>query len=124
MSITVIKSTDNLTVEQMYFLTLNPSVEKLSDKAGEIIDIDAWCLYDDISSDKNGNEKTSTILAIKTPDNKVFGTNSATFIKSFTDMIDFFKKHGNVDVTRILVDGGTSKSGRNFIQCVYAPSNS
>ena len=78
MSITVIKSTDNLTVEQMYFLTLNPSVEKLSDKAGEIIDIDAWCLYDDISSDKNGNEKTSTILAIKTPDNKVFGTNSAT----------------------------------------------
>ena len=120
MAITIIKNSDELTREQLYFLTLNPAVEKLSDKSGEVIDLDAWCVYEDSSTDKNCNEKVSTILAIKTPDNKVYGTNSATFIKSFTDMIDFFKDYGGV--SKILVDGGTSKAGRNFIQCVYQPS--
>lgn len=118
--INVIRTSKDLNKTQQYFLTLAPNVQKMSDKAGEIIKVEAWCVYEDVSTTKNGEEKTSTVLSIKTPDNSVYGTNSMTFIKSFTDMIDFF----DGDVNYILVDSGTSKNGREFIQCVYVPDDS
>ena len=118
--INVIRTSKDLNKTQQYFLTLAPNVQKMSDKAGEIIKVEAWCCYEDVSTTKNGEEKTSTVLSIKTPDNSVYGTNSMTFIKSFTDMIDFF----DGDVNYILVDSGTSKNGREFIQCVYVPDDS
>ena len=118
--INVIRTSKDLNKTQQYFLTLAPNVQKMSDKAGEIIKVEAFCIYEDVSTTKNGEEKTSTVLSIKTPDNKVYGTNSMTFIKSFTDMIDFF----DGDVNYILVDSGTSKNGREFIQCVYVPDDS
>lgn len=118
--INVIRTSKDLNKTQQYFLTLAPNVKKMSDKAGEIIKVDAWCVYEDVSTSKNGEEKTSTVLSIKTPDNSVYGTNSMTFIKSFTDMVDFFEG----DVNYILVDSGTSKNGREFIQCVYVPDDS
>ena len=120
MSISILRTSDGLNKTQQYFLTLAPNVQKMSDKAGEVIKIDAWCVYEDHSTTKNGEEKVSAVLSIKTPDNNVYGTNSMTFIKSFTDMIDFFE--GNVNY--ILVDSGTSKNGREFIQCVFVPDDS
>ena len=120
MSINVLRTSKDLTKTQQYFLTLAPNVMKMSDKAGEVIKLDSWCVYEDHSTNKAGEEKVSTVLAIKTPDNAVYGTNSMTFIKSFTDMIDFF----DGDVNYILVDSGTSKNGREFIQCVFVPDDS
>ncbi len=121
--IKVSRTSDGLTTTQQYFLTLAPNVQKMSDKAGEVITIDAYCIYDDISETKNGDEKVTTILAIKTPDNNVYGTNSSTFIKSFVDMIDFFKSNGE-NVNHCLIDAGKSKNGREFIQCVFVPDDS
>ena len=118
--IKVLRTNEGLTKTQQYFLTLAPNVKKMTEKAGEVVSIDAYCLYEDISETKNGDEKVTTILAIKTPDNNVYGTNSATFIKSFTDMIDFFEG----EVKYCLVDAGTSKNGREFIQCVFVPEDS
>lgn len=118
--INVIRTSKDLNKTQQYFLTLAPNVKKMSDKAGELIKVDAWCVYEDVSTSKNGETKTSTVLSIKTPDNNVYGTNSMTFIKSFTDMVDFFEG----EVNYILVDSGTSKNGREFIQCVYVPDDS
>lgn len=123
MAINVTLTSKNLDKTQQYFLTLAPNVKKMSDKAGEVIAIDAFCVYDDTSVSKNGEEKTQTIVAIKTPDNQVYATNSMTFIKSFTDMINFFGQD-DIDVNYILVDSGKSKAGREFIQCVYVPDNS
>lgn len=123
MAINVTLTSKNLDKTAQYFLTLAPNVKKMVDKVGEVIRLDAYCVYEDTQTDKNGNDKVQTILAIKTPDNEVFATNSMTFIKSFTDMINFFAQD-NIEVNYILVDGGTSKAGRQFIQCVYVPDNS
>lgn len=120
MAINVTRTSANLDKTQQYFLTLAPNVKKMTDKSGEVIAVDAFCIYEDTSVTKSGEEKTQTILSIKTPDNNVYGTNSMTFIKSFVDMMDFF----NDDVKYILVDCGTSKNGREFIQCVFVPENS
>ena len=120
MSVKIIRNSKDLNKTQLYFLTLNPSVKKMTDKSAEVITIDAWCVYEDISTTKNGEEKVSTILSVKTPDNEVYGTNSMTFIKSFLDMMDFFEE----DVKHCLVDCGTSKNKREFIQCVYVPDDS
>lgn len=120
MSVNIKRNSKDLNKTQLYFLTLNPSVKKMTDKSAEVITIDAWCVYEDISTSKNGEEKVSTILSVKTPDNEVYGTNSMTFIKSFLDMMDFFEE----DVKHCLVDCGTSKNGREFIQCVYVPDDS
>lgn len=120
MAINVTRTSKDLSKQAQYFLTLAPNVKKMTDKSAEVIAIDAYCLYEDVSTNKNGEEKISTILAIKTPDNEVYGTNSATFIKSFIDMMDFFDDQ----VHYCLVDCGTSKNGREFIQCVFVPDDS
>lgn len=123
MAINITSTSNNLSDDQLYFLTLAPSVKNMKDKAGEVIALDAWCVYDDTQTTKNGDEKTQTILSIKTPDNNVYATNSMTFIKSFTEMIDFFSNRGTT-VKHILVDCGVSKNNREFIQCVYVPESS
>lgn len=117
MSINVKRTSKELSKTQQYFLTLSPSVKNMSSKGGEVITIDAWCLFDDLSVSKNGEERSQTILSIKTPDNEVYATNSMTFIKSFMDMIDFFDDN----VKYCMVDCGKSKNGREFIQCIYVP---
>ena len=123
MAINVTRTSNNLSKTAQYFLTLSPAVKNMSDKAGEVISLDAWCVYEDTQTAKNGEEKTQTILSIKTPDNEVFATNSMTFIHSFVEMVDFFAQD-DIKVNHILVDAGTSKSGRQFIQCVYVPDDS
>ena len=97
-----------------YSLTMSPKMRNMKELKGSVLEVSAWCKYEDIDS-KTGELRP--ILTIRTPEGEVYGTNSATFINDFESMVDMFGP-GGVDFLEII--SGTSKAGREFITCAYA----
>lgn len=110
---TILKSyPETLTKKELYNLTMSPKTQKMTTAKGSILEVAAWCLYDDV--DKEGEVRR--VLSIQTPEGEIFATNSATFQDDFFRMVDLF----DGVVTTIEVISGTSKGGREFIDCAYA----
>lgn len=112
----IINSSANLSTVNIYRLTKSPNAQKMKDAKGQRIELSKWALYEDI--DKKTGE-VQEILAIETPEHEVFATNSQTFINDFISMMELFHDAGE-EVPAIMVTGGTSKAGREFITCEYA----
>lgn len=110
----IIKTSKELTPQEIYFLTMAPTVQKMSDAESQIVEVDSWAIYED--EDSKG--EMQTLLAIKTPEGEVFATNSKTFKDEFEKMNELFNSM-NVDVKAIKVTSGMSKNERKFITCVY-----
>ena len=100
---------DNLDKRTMYKLTQNANVQKLSTIAGSVITPEKWVLYED------ANIKTGEIgkVLVIEADKEMFATVSRTFIDSFEKAVDNLGE----DLGEILVAPGTSKAGRDFINC-------
>ena len=113
---TILKSSKDLTVKDIYHLTMNPNTSKMKEHIDERIEVAAWALYEDVNR-KTG--EVQEIMAVKTPDGESFATNSPTFINDFISMFELFESMG-ASVPAIVVTGGTSKAGREFITCVYS----
>jgi hypothetical protein len=111
---TILKTSKDLTTQDKYFLTMSPEVQKMADQKSQIIEISKWCIYSDLNKD----DKEQIILAIATPENEIFATNSTTFRADFERMIDIFDNDGE-EVHSIKVISGFSKANREFITCVY-----
>lgn len=108
------KSSDKLTMKQMYDLTKSPEIQKVSDNDGTLLQVDAWALYND--KDKDGIMRE--ILSILDNEAGVIATNSATFIRDFMEIKEMCADCG-VEVHHIKISSGMSKSGRKFYTCVY-----
>lgn len=108
------KSSDELTMKQMYDLTKSPEIQRVSDNEGALVKVDAWVLYND--TDSIGN--TREILSILDNEVGAVATNSATFIRDFMEITDMCADCGE-EVQHIKISSGTSKAGRKFYTCVY-----
>ena len=108
------KSSDKLTIKQMYDLTKSPEIQKVSDNDGALVQVDAWALYKD--TDKDGN--TREILSILDNEVGAVATNSATFIRDFMEITEMCADCG-VEARHVKISSGTSKAGRKFYTCVY-----
>lgn len=112
----IINQSGELRTADLYHLTMNPATQKMKDIKGQRLEISCWCIFEDVQKSTGALQN---ILAIKSPENEVFATNSPTFIDDFTAMWNLFKDGGEV-VHAINVISGTSKAGREFITCTYA----
>lgn len=110
----ITKSSNELTMKQMYDLTKSPEIQKLSDNDGALVQVDAWALYKD--TDKDGN--TREILSILDSEVGAVATNSVTFIRDFMEITEMCLDC-NVEVHHIKISSGMSKAGRKFYTCVY-----
>jgi hypothetical protein len=108
------KSSDKLTIKQLYDLTKSPEIQKVSDNEGALVQVDAWELYND--TDKDGN--TREILSILDNEVGAVATNSATFIRDFMEIAEMCAVCG-VELHHVKISSGTSKAGRKFYTCVY-----
>lgn len=106
-------STENLTNEQIYLLTMNNRAQKMSDADGQVLTIAAWALYQD--EDYMTND-VKEILSILTEEGEVFATVSSTFKRDFLKMADVFGE----ELKKIQVITGRSKNGRTYVTCAYA----
>lgn len=110
----ITKSSNELTMKQMYDLTKSPEIQKLSDNDGALVQVDAWALYK--STDKDGN--TREILSILDSEVGAVATNSVTFIRDFMEITEMCADCG-VEVHHVKISSGMSKAGRKFYTCVY-----
>ena len=108
----ILKSSSNLSPREMYFLTKAPTIEKMTAHVGETINPVQFMIYNDISA----NGDSHIIASIKTEAGKVYATNSPTFVREFTDLIDMFGD----ELIKIHILQMQSKAGRNYITCVLA----
>lgn len=108
----VIKKFNVNNTMDLYALTKSPDRKKLSDYKGKEMELDAWVLCEDERKGESFN-----ILCIRDKTGIAYATNSATFIREFTDAVSMFESLGD-SIHTIRVDEGTSKNGRTYITCV------
>ena len=108
------KSSDELTMKQMYDLTKSPEIQRVSDNEGALVQVDAWVLYNDTDSIGNARE----ILSILDNEVGVVATNSVTFIRDFMEIVEMCADCG-VEPRHVKISSGTSKAGRKFYTCIY-----
>ena len=96
----------------LYKLTKSPSVKKMKDAVGSVINVKAYCHYDDSAEDEN--EKP--VLTLLSADGSVYGTNSKTAIGNFNDLIELFSDEVESEKgLAVYVNSSVSKNGREFI---------
>ena len=102
--IEIIEKSKELNKKELYKMTLDQDIEKLSDHVNSEIDVEAFVIF------KDGE---NTITSIMDKDGRVYASNSETFRKNLTDINSVMSP----DPYTIEVKSGTSKSGRTFIYC-------
>lgn len=109
------KSKENMTMKELYNLTKNPEIKKMSSIKGEDIEVGNWLVYTEVNKDG----EAMTVLSIEDREtSEIFATNSQTFINEFYSIIDMCSDAGE-ELHTIKVHNGKSKAGREFITCVY-----
>lgn len=111
MSVNMIRTSRELTPVERFKMTLDSGIEVIKNVPdGTLIPVDAWCEYEDI---KNDGEVVNLLSILS--DGKAYSCQSATFKRSFFDMVDL-----GIDNLIIVKTSGTTKAGRPFINCSLA----
>lgn len=111
---TIKKSTENLTMKELYDLTRNPETKRMSDHKGKTISVDQYMIREE---EKGDTGEVVTIVSIKSGED-IFATNSPTFVREFESLVDMAEKSG-ATIQHIKVTGGKSRAGREYVTCVY-----
>ena len=102
--------------KQVYRMTKGDSLKVDGLEKGLSIPVDKYAVYVDIK-DRNKQDGTveryeQTVLTFTSGAAK-YGTISATFIRSFLEIIDIMGD----DEFSIIITGGQSKNGRHYVNC-------
>ena len=102
--------------KQVYRMTKGDSQKIDGLEKGLSLPVDNFCLYTEEKERKKQDGTTEqyeqTVLTFTSGPHK-FGTISATFIKSFLEIVEIM----GGDPFAIIITGGESKSGRKFVNC-------
>lgn len=102
--------------KQVYRMTKGDSQKIDGLEKGLSLPVDNFALYtetkDRKKQDGTAEQYEQTVLTFTSGPHK-FGTISATFIKSFLDIVDIMGE----DKFAIIITGGESKSGRKYVNC-------
>lgn len=109
----IAKSANVVSAFDLYNLVQSPERKKLTNIKGQTIELEKWVLYTE--PDKDGKEMT--LLAMSTVDGTAYCTNSATFCRSFESAVATFGQFGE-EFHSVQIVTGTSKNGRDYIDCV------
>lgn len=103
---------DTANKKEVYKLTKANSQRVQDVEQGLSLPVDKWALYTENKRKKDGTEEEQTILAIVSGGMKI-STISQTFIDSFLECVDLMEG----EPFTIIISGGTSKGGRQFVNC-------
>lgn len=102
--------------KQVYRMTKGDSQKINGLEKGLSLPVDHFALYTETKDRKKQDGTTEqyeqTVLTFTSGPHK-FGTISATFIKSFLEIVDLMGD----DPFAIVITGGQSKNGRNYVNC-------
>lgn len=102
--------------KQVYRMTKGDSQKIEGLERGLSLPVDHFALYTEVKDRKKQDGTTEqyeqTVLTFTSGPHK-FGTISATFIKSFLEIVEIM----DGDPFAIIITGGESKSGRKYVNC-------
>ena len=103
-------SRDNMTGVELYMLTQSPEIQVIKNlEDGTVLEVKDWCVFEDTKD----NGEIAELLSIITPDNKCYSCQSATFKRSFFDIIEVM----NGEKFSVKKISGTTKAGRPYVNC-------
>lgn len=109
-------SIDTQNKKMVYRMTKGDSLKIEGVEKGTTLPVEAYALYDDDKTrqkqDGTTEDYTQRVLTFVSGGKK-FGTISATFIRSFMEIVDIMGD----EKFAIIVTGGQSKNGRNYVNC-------
>lgn len=94
--------------KEVYRLTKSESQRVQDVEKGISLPVDKWALY----TEKNNKGEEQNVLAVVSGGMKI-STISKTFIESFLECVDLMGD----DPFSIIITGGTSKGGRQYVNC-------
>ena len=103
---------DTADKKAVYKLTKSESQRVQDVEKGVSLPVDKWALYAETKRGKDGTESEQTVLAIISGGMKI-STISQTFIDSFMECVELM----DGDPFSIVITGGTSKGGRQYVNC-------
>lgn len=110
MAITINSQSKDFTEVEQYLMTLDRNIMSLKNVVDNTsIPVAGYLTF----TDEKENGDSVDILSIITPDNEVFSCQSATFKRSFDNIINIM--HGKQ--FNIFKISGTTKAGRPYIDC-------
>lgn len=98
---------------EVYRLTKSESQRVQDMERGVSLPVDKWCLYDEDYKKKDGTVDQRTVLAVTIKGGMKIATISATFISSFMEIVEIMGD----EAFSIVITGGTSKGGRDYVNC-------
>ena len=113
---TITYKTENLTAADIFALTKGNDVKKMRDAEGETLEVSKFVIYDDLDV----HNVPMTVLAVETASGVRYATNSKTFVRNFTDIIEIHKAADEPMPTKFVVGSGTSNHGRKYLTCAVA----
>lgn len=110
MAITINTQSKDFTEVEQYLMTLDRGIKSLKDvEDNTSIPVAGYLKF----TDEKENGDNVDILSIITPDNEVFSCQSATFKRSFNNIVNIM--HGKQ--FSVIKVSGTTKAGRPYIDC-------
>lgn len=103
---------DTYSMKELYDLTQSPDIDKMTNHKDEEINVADFLVYEK----DDGNGGIMLVCVITSAEGETVATNSSTFIRAFTDILDMAAVAGET-IHTVQIVGGVSKSGRNFITC-------
>lgn len=107
---------DETNKKQVYRMTKGDSAKIEGIEKGVSLPVELYALYDDVKTrnkqDGSVEEYTQRVLTFTSGGHK-FGTISATFIKSFLEIVEIM----DGEPFAIIITGGESKQGRKYVNC-------
>lgn len=113
---TIISKTEGMSLKDVVALTKGNDIHKMKDAVGETLDFAKVVIYNDIDKD----DKPMKVLAVETVSGVKYATNSATFIRNYSEIMEIFANSDEEAPTTFKVGSGVSKGGREFITCDIA----
>ena len=102
--------------KEVYRMTKGDSLKVQDMDKGTSFPVDKYAIYEEEKTRKKQDgtteEYTDTVLTVVSGNMKL-GTISATFIRSFLEIVDLM----DGDPFSIVITGGKSKNGREYVNC-------
>lgn len=113
----ILSKSRDFDVMALYSLTKSPEITSMKMLAdNELLTVCDWVVFED--TDSKGNPVT--LLSVDAGELGVYITQSATFMRSFEEIIDIREQMGVEQQKPFTIKkiNNTAKSGREFINCV------
>lgn len=110
MAITINTQSKDFTEVEQYLMTLDRNIKSLKDvEDNTSISVAGYLTF----TDEKENGDSADILSLITPDNEVFSCQSATFKRSFNNIVNIMHDKA-FSVVKL---SGVTKAGRPYIDC-------